>query len=80
MAPLEAVVVLEQKLLEHLELEELAELVERSIQVSGTRFAFADAMKANEETPIAADPARTAYYIVKLVGPPKGEWLTALRG
>ena len=58
---------------------ELAEMTEPAIQVSGARFAFASAMKANEEAPIAADPARTAYYIVKLVGPPTGEWLTALK-
>ncbi len=58
---------------------EVAELAEPWIQVSGARFAFAEAIKANEEAPIAADPARTAYYIVKLVGPPKGEWLTALK-
>jgi len=58
---------------------DLAELVDTSIQVSATRFSFANAMTANATTPIAADPARTAYYIVKLVGPPKGEWLTALK-
>lgn len=58
---------------------DLVELPEPSIQVSGARFAFSSAMKANKETPVAADPARTTYYIVKLVGPPKGEWLTALK-
>src|ERR1039458_8004891 len=58
---------------------ETPELTDQAIQVSGARFAFATAVEANKSAPIPTDLQRTTYYIVKLIGPIKGEWLTAIK-
>jgi hypothetical protein len=57
---------------------EAAVLAEPPLEVAGATFAFASAMEAEAAQPVAVDPNRTAYFLVKLVGPVKGEWLQAI--
>ncbi len=54
---------------------EVTELGQPAIRISGASFALSDALEADKAAPIAPDPNRTAYYLVQLVGPAKGEWL-----
>ncbi len=49
------------------------------VRVAGVAFDFARAVEADAAAPIAPDPDRVAYYLVQLVGPPKAEWLNAIR-
>ena len=58
---------------------EMAELPEAQIRLSGATFAFANTMMAEEMAPVAPPPNRTAYYLLKLIGPPKAEWLETIR-
>jgi hypothetical protein len=59
---------------------EVISLERPAILVSGASFAFDDALAAEAAAPVAPDPNRTAYYLLQLVGPTKGEWLGRLRG
>jgi serine protease AprX len=59
---------------------EAAPLPEPPVQVAGASFAFEDAVRAQEAVSVEPQPGRTAYYLVKLVGPPAPQWLQELRG
>lgn len=48
------------------------------VQTASARFSFESALAAEAVSPIAADPNRTAYYLVQLVGPAKQEWLATV--
>ncbi|MEU6860544.1 S8 family serine peptidase [Glycomyces sp. NPDC046736] len=54
---------------------ETAALPEQPVQTAGASFAFAAALTAQERVALAPEPGRTAYYLVKLVGPPTAAWL-----
>ncbi|GAB3235822.1 hypothetical protein GCM10027447_33730 [Glycomyces halotolerans] len=54
-------------------------LPDSPVQVSGASFAFADAVSAQQAAAVEPPPGRTAYYLVKLIGPPAPAWLEALR-
>ncbi len=58
---------------------EATPLPEQPVQVAGNSFAFADAVLAQDTAEVAPSPDRTAYYLLKLVGPPAPEWLDQLR-
>jgi serine protease AprX len=58
---------------------EVAPLGQPPIQVSGASFDFGMAIAANEAAPVVHDPNRTAYFLVRLIGPARSEWLAALR-
>lgn len=59
---------------------ELAPLPEVPVEVTGLSFEFVSAMDAERRAPgVPADPNRIHYYLVKCVGPAKGEWLQSLR-
>jgi serine protease AprX len=58
---------------------EVVELERPTVQVAGMSFAFGQALEADAATPVEPDPDRPAYYLVELVGPPKEEWLNAIR-
>jgi serine protease AprX len=58
---------------------EAAPLGQPSIRLSGASFTFEAALAAEIAAPTAPDPSRPAYYLVRLIGPAKGEWLAALR-
>ncbi|THV26538.1 S8 family serine peptidase [Glycomyces paridis] len=57
---------------------ETAPLPEQPVQTAGATFAFAAAVSAQESLTLAPEPGRTAYYLVKLVGPPTADWLAEL--
>lgn len=59
---------------------ELTPLPDQPVQVTGNSFAFEDAVLAQEAAAVEPPPARTAYYLVQLVGPPAPDWLRELRG
>jgi subtilisin family serine protease len=48
-------------------------------RAAGAAFDLWSAKAANVVAPISIDPARTAYYLVRLIGPPKSEWLAHVR-
>jgi uncharacterized protein (TIGR03437 family) len=52
---------------------------EQQVQVTGASFSFSSALDANEEVRIEADPNRTAYYLVKMIGPAQGRWLETVK-
>jgi len=56
-----------------------AELAQPAIQVAGASFELGDVLAAETAAPTVADPNRTTYYLVQLIGPVKGEWLEAIR-
>jgi serine protease AprX len=58
---------------------EATPLPEQPVQVAGNSFRFADAVAAQERVSLRPAERRTAYYLVKLVGPPAAEWLQELR-
>lgn len=58
---------------------EASDLTEPEVRVSGNSFAFASAVAAEKSKPIKVDGNRRAYYVVKLVGPPAGDWLKFIR-
>jgi len=58
---------------------EATPLSEQPVQVTGASFAFEDAARAQEAVEVAPQPGRTAYYLVKLAGPPAPEWLRVLQ-
>ena len=49
-----------------------------TLHLAGGSFTFSSAVEAQVARRVAVDPNRTSYYLVKLIGPPKGEWLVAL--
>jgi serine protease AprX len=53
-------------------------LPEQPVRVAGTSFTFEDAVRAQETVTLEPADGRTAYYLVRLVGPPAPEWLQAL--
>ncbi|MCH7230266.1 S8 family serine peptidase [Glycomyces sp. L485] len=57
---------------------EATPLPESPVRVSGASFAFADAIHAQESVVVEPRAGRTAYYLVKLVGPPAAGWLSEL--
>ena len=57
---------------------ETTPLPEQPVQTAGATFAFAAAIDAQEAVTLAPEPGRTAYYLVKLIGPPTKDWLDAL--
>ncbi|WP_035748601.1 S8 family serine peptidase [Glycomyces sp. NRRL B-16210] len=57
---------------------ETAPLPEQPVRTAGATFAFASAVSAQESVELAPEPGRTAYYLVKLVGPPAAPWLAEL--
>src|SRR6266581_3517338 len=59
---------------------EATPLPEQRVQVTGTSFAFGDAVLAQQAVAVEPRPGRTAYYLVELVGPATPGWLSALRG
>jgi serine protease AprX len=59
---------------------EAVDLEQPPVQLAGLSFAFPQALEAERLAPEPPPPPhRTAYYIVKMVGPAKDEWLTQLR-
>jgi serine protease AprX len=57
---------------------ETAPLPEEPVQVVGASFEFGEAIRAQERLSLEPRAGRTAYYLVKLVGPPAPAWLRAL--
>jgi serine protease AprX len=57
---------------------ETAPLPEQPVQTAGATFAFAAALDAQEAVALDPEPGRTAYYLVKLIGPPTAAWLSEL--
>ena len=58
---------------------EVARLDEPIVERTRSRFSVNRALEAEEESPIHISPDRPAYYLVKLVGPAKDEWLEEVR-
>jgi hypothetical protein len=58
---------------------EINELERPPISISGASFTLDDALNADRAAPITPDPNRTAYYLVQIIGPVKGDWLTHIR-
>jgi serine protease AprX len=58
---------------------ELSVVADETVQLTSATFAFASAVAAEAAQPVAVDPNRTAYFLVRLIGPPKGEWLETLK-
>lgn len=58
---------------------EIAPVGHPPIHLAGASFDFEAALAAEEIAPTAHDPGRPAYFLIRLIGPAKGEWLTALR-
>jgi serine protease AprX len=54
---------------------ETTPLPEQPVQTAGASFQFAAALDAQAAVTIAPEPGRTAYYLVKLIGPPTAAWL-----
>src|SRR5829696_4320829 len=54
-------------------------LPEQPVRVTGTSFAFEDAVRAQEAVTLEPQAGRTAYYLVRLAGPPAPDWLQALQ-
>jgi serine protease AprX len=59
---------------------EAVALPDPPVRVSGTEFAFDAALRAEEAAPVEPPPGRTAYYLVRLAGPPAPPWLAVVRG
>lgn len=59
---------------------EATPLPDQRVQITGSSFDFDDAVRAQRSVAVEAPPGRTAYYLVKMAGPPAPEWLDALRG
>ncbi|HEY6595875.1 MAG TPA: S8 family serine peptidase [Asanoa sp.] len=59
---------------------ETTPIPEQATQVSGSTFDFDDAVRAQDLAPLDQSPGRTAYYLVKLAGPPAAGWLPAVEG
>jgi serine protease AprX len=59
---------------------EAVPLPEEPVQVAGASFEFGDAVRAQEAASLDPPAGRTAYYLVKLAGPPAPEWLRTLEG
>ncbi|MDN3242628.1 S8 family serine peptidase [Glycomyces tritici] len=57
---------------------ETTPLPEQPVQTAGASFQFAAALDAQTAVHIDPEPGRTAYYLVKLVGPPISSWLDEL--
>lgn len=57
---------------------ETAPLPEQPVQTAGATFAFAAAVDAQHAVALEPEPGRTAYYLVKLIGPPTAAWLSEL--
>ena len=53
-------------------------LAEQPVRVTGTSFAFEDAVRAQEAVALEPQAGRTAYYLARLAGPPAPDWLQAL--
>lgn len=58
---------------------EATELPEANVRVAGAEFDFTSTVAAEAEAPVVTDANRRAYYLVKLVGPAKGEWMQTIR-
>src|SRR4051812_339819 len=48
---------------------ETLEFPNPEVQTAAARFSFENAVAANQAAVVVADPNRTAYYLVQLVGP-----------
>ncbi|MDA1359492.1 S8 family serine peptidase [Glycomyces luteolus] len=59
---------------------ETTPLPEQPVQTAGASFQFAAALDAQAAVTLAPEPGRTAYYLVKLIGPPTAAWLDELAG
>ncbi|MQM27741.1 S8 family serine peptidase [Glycomyces albidus] len=57
---------------------ETAPLPEQPVQTAGAVFAFDAAVGAQERVTLEPEPGRTAYWLVKLIGPPTADWLAEL--
>jgi hypothetical protein len=57
---------------------ETTPLPEQPVQTAGATFEFASALSAQEAVTLEPEPGRTAYYLVKLHGPPAAAWLAGL--
>ncbi|MBO3732047.1 S8 family serine peptidase [Glycomyces niveus] len=57
---------------------ETTPLPEQPVQTAGASFQFAAALDAQAAVTLAPEPGRTAYYLVKLIGPPTAAWLDDL--
>ncbi|GII85086.1 hypothetical protein Ssi03_30760 [Sphaerisporangium siamense] len=58
---------------------ETTTLGEQEVFTNGNSFSFTDAVLADASAPVEPPPDRTAYYLVRLAGPPAPEWLAELR-
>lgn len=58
---------------------EVVPLGQPPIRLAGASFTFGAALAAEEAAPSSHDPTRPAYYLIRLVGPATGAWLTELR-
>jgi len=54
------------------------ELSERPLLTAGNSFSFTDAVEAQREAALEPPPGRTAYYLLRLAGPPAPQWLREL--
>jgi serine protease AprX len=59
---------------------ETTPLPEQPVQTAGASFQFAAALDAQAAVTLAPEPGRTAYYLIKLIGPPTAAWLDELTG
>jgi len=59
---------------------EAVALPEQAVRISGASFTFDDAVRAQEAVRVDPPAGRTAYYLVRLAGPPAPEWLATVRG
>ncbi|MFG3342271.1 S8 family serine peptidase [Glycomyces sp. NPDC048151] len=57
---------------------ETTPLPEQPVQTAGASFQFAAALDAQAAVAIDPEPGRTAYWLVKLIGPPTAAWLDDL--
>jgi serine protease AprX len=55
-------------------------LAEQPVVTNGNSFAFADAVQAQDAVAVEPLSGRTAYYLLRLAGPPAYDWLRELQG
>ncbi|MBC9719040.1 S8 family serine peptidase [Streptomyces sp. TRM66268-LWL] len=60
------------------ELATVTELQQPAVVTAGNTFTFADAVEAQHTEALEPPPGRTAYYLLRLAGPPAPEWLAEL--
>ncbi len=58
---------------------EINEIERPRLSVGGASFSFESAVEAEAKSPLVTAPAQTSYYLLRLVGPAKGEWLATIQ-